>query len=69
MLETTWRYVQSSLVTFVAGVALVVVPEINNLTLASLSDGALLGLLFAGARLGVKMVLELYLAWYSGGVK
>ncbi len=67
MWSTVWRYVKSTAVTFVAGFAIVVAPQLESLSLDSVTDGALVGLVFAGARLGIKMVLELYLTWYNSG--
>lgn len=63
--ETMKRYFWSTLVTFIAGVAIVVVPALDSLTLEEVKDGALVGLLFSGVRLGVKMALEFFLDWYA----
>ena len=65
MNETAKRYILSTLITFAAGFALVVVPEIDSLTIEALSDGGLVGLLFAGVRAGIKALLEWFLAWYA----
>lgn len=65
--ETVLRYTVSTLVTFFAGVAIVIVPALDNLTLEQVQQGALVGLLFSGARLGFKMVLEGFLALYNSG--
>jgi hypothetical protein len=59
------EYVKSALITFIAGMALVIVPEIDRISLASFQDGALVGLLFAATRTGFKMLLEGFLMWYS----
>jgi len=59
------RYGISIAVTFFAGFALAIVPNIDSLTLDSLKDGTLVGLIFAGARTGIKFVLEAFLAWYK----
>ncbi len=64
-METIKRYVFSSLITFIAGVLLVITPEIQNLTPESFQNGTVVGLIFAGARLGTKMIFELFLNWYS----
>ena len=63
--ETIYRYAVSSLVTFAAGFALAVVPMIDGLTLESVQNGALIGVFFAGCRLGVKMVLEAGILLYK----
>ena len=59
------RYAISIAVTFFAGFALAIVPNIDALTLASFKDGTLVGLIFAGFRTGIKFVLEAFLAWYK----
>lgn len=56
---------KSALYTFVAGFLLVVVPEVQNISLENLSDGTLVGLLFAGVRTGVKMLGEMLLAYLA----
>ena len=64
--KTVKRYVISSLVTFAAGVAIVVIPALTeDLTLEAVKNGALVGIVFSGARLGVKMVLEGFMTWYA----
>jgi len=66
ILKEHWvRYAWSTLITFLAGFALAVIPLLDELNFEKLSWSALAGVLFAGARLGVKMVLEVFLAWYS----
>lgn len=65
ILKDNWmRYAQSTLVTFLAGFALFVVPELDSLTMADFTTGSYVGLLFAGVRAGVKLVIESFLAWY-----
>jgi hypothetical protein len=63
--ETVKRYFLSTLITFLAGVAIAVVPELDTLSLQDVEQGALIGLLFSGVRLGVKMTLEFFLEWYA----
>lgn len=63
--DVFFRYVISTLVTFLAGFAIVVVPQLDNITLQNFNDGVVVGIVFAGARMGIKMVLELFLAWYN----
>lgn len=65
MNNETKRWVVSSLVTFGAGFAIAVVPQLDALSLDSLKDGAVVGVVFAGVRAGVKAVLEAFIAWYS----
>ena len=65
MSENTKRWLISTGVTFAAGFAVAVLPQIDTLSLESLRDGALVGVLFAGVRAGVKAILEALVAWYS----
>ncbi len=62
--ENVKRYAVSISVTFLAGFAIAILPDIDSLTLDSLRNGGLVGLLFAGIRTGVKFVLEAFLVWY-----
>lgn len=57
--------VKSTIITFAAGFAIAVVPHIDALTMDSLWDGSLVGLVFAGARTGIKVVIEGFILWYS----
>lgn len=59
------EYVLSAVITFAAGFALAVVPQIDTLTLDSLQDGTLIGLIFAGIRTGMKGLLQSFLLWYQ----
>lgn len=59
------RYLVSIGLTFLAGFAVAVIPDIDSLTLQSFKNGGLAGLLFAGIRTGVKFVLEAFLGWYN----
>jgi hypothetical protein len=65
MKAETKELIKSAVITFVAGFALVVIPELDTLSLDSLQDGTVVGLLFAGVRTGLKMLLEMYLTWYN----
>ena len=63
LLSDHWkRYLWSSLMTFLAGFLMAVVPELESLELESLRDGSLVGLVFVGVRTGLKLVLEVALA-------
>lgn len=57
----TTRYVISTIITFAAGFLVVVTPEVQNLSVDTLQDGALLGIFMAGARAGVKAVAEAFI--------
>lgn len=59
--KTQKKWLVSSLVTFVTGFGMVLLSEIDNLTLASFSDGTYMGVLFLAVRAGVKAVLEYFL--------
>ena len=63
--NTIKRYVWSTIITFLAGMGLVLVVEIDSITLDSFKDGTIVGVLFTSVRTGVKMVIELFLSWYS----
>lgn len=59
------EHIKSALITFFVGFALVVLPDIDTITLTSLADGTVAGLLFAAVRGGVKALLELFLMTFS----
>jgi len=61
MSQTTKRYLISSLVTFFTAFSLAVLPVIDSITLDNLYSGALVGVLFVGARAGVKALLEAFI--------
>lgn len=67
--ETIKRYVISTVVTFFAGFAIAVLPLLSDLTIESIQTGALVGVIFAGVRAGIKIVLEVFVAWYSNRAK
>jgi hypothetical protein len=59
--DTFKRYLISSLVSFISGFGLVLLNNIDNISLETLTSGAIIGILFLCVRAGVKAVLELYL--------
>lgn len=61
---TTKDYIRSSVVTFIAGMAVEVLPLLNDLTLESVLDGALIGVLFVAVRGGVRAVVAKIVAMY-----
>jgi hypothetical protein len=65
MNENIKRHIISAGLSFLVGFALVVIPMLQDLTLQTLEGGALLGIIFAGARGGLKVVLEAFVAWYQ----
>lgn len=58
------EHIKSALITFVTAFAIAVVPHIDTITLETAKGGALVGLLFAGVRAGIKAFLQL-LATYQ----
>lgn len=58
MNDSTKRWLISTLLTFVSGAALVIVPQIDSLTKGDLQGAALIGLASAVVRGGLKAVLE-----------
>jgi hypothetical protein len=62
-LKQNWkRYLISSGVSFATGFLIVFVAQIDSLTLESLRDGSLIGLLFVAVRAGLKSALEIILS-------
>ena len=59
------RYVVSSLVTFVTAVCIVLLAEVDGLSLSSLKDGTIVGIGFVAIRAGIKAVLELTLSTFN----
>lgn len=65
-LNMNWKeHLKSFFITFFVGFAMVFVADIDKLSLETLGDGALVGLVFGACRAGVKAVLELFIALYS----
>lgn len=61
--ETLKRHLISAGLTFLTGFAIVVAPQLNEtLTYEAMKEGALVGIIFAGVRAGLKAVLEGYTA-------
>lgn len=56
------RWLVSTLLTFLTGAAIVVIPELDNITLEALQAGAWVGIVFAGVRAGLKAALEAWIA-------
>lgn len=54
----TKEYIKSALITFIVGFSLAVIPVLNEITLEGVKNGALGGLIFAGARTGFKALFE-----------
>lgn len=52
------EYLISVAISFIAAFSVAVLPFIDGLSLEAVKEGALIGVIFAGARSGVKAVLE-----------
>lgn len=63
--ENIIRYLKSSGITFLAGFILAVGPMLNDITPETIRDGALVGIIFAGFRAGLKGLFELVMTWIS----
>lgn len=59
--ETLKRYLVSSTITFLTSFSLVLVTEIDDITIDSFKDGTIVGIVFVAVRAGVKSILEHYL--------
>ena len=58
MNKTFKRYAMSSLITFVSGFAMSMLAQYDKVTLETVQNGALLGIVFTALRAGFKLVLE-----------
>ena len=62
MSKKTKEYLRSSLITFLTGFAIVILPAIENLDLNNLEAGALAGILLTATRMGIKAVIEYFIS-------
>lgn len=62
---TLKEHLKSFVITFVAGFAMVLVADIDNVSLETIKDGSSIGLLFGAIRAGVKAVLQLVITRFS----
>lgn len=58
MTKTQKKYIFSSIVTFITGFAIAILPLLDSLTVDSFKNGAILGVIFAGLRAGIKALIE-----------
>ncbi len=65
MSDNTKEYIKSAVITFIAGFCMVLATEIDSMSMESLKDGTMIGLVFAAGRTGIKGVIELFLRWYA----
>jgi len=63
--ETFKRYLVSSLVTFLAGLFSTLLFDWDKITLETLKDGSILGIIFLAVRGGFKGVLELFILTFA----
>lgn len=66
MSENVKRYLISSLITFATTFAIYFVSVIDDVTMASIADGALVSFIFTGVRAGIKSVLEMFILAQAG---
>lgn len=62
MSKKTKDYLRSSLITFLTGFAIVILPAIETLDLQNLEAGALAGILLTATRMGIKAVIEYFIS-------
>lgn len=55
------RWGMSSLVTFLTAFCLVMIADIDKITIQSFQDGTLIGLIFIAIRASVKALMELFI--------
>lgn len=65
MNPTLKRYLVSSLVTFLTAFCVVLVAQIDNLSLETFKDGSWLGVIFLCGRAGIKAVAEFFIAFFA----
>ena len=59
------RWLLSSLVTFLAGFGMTVAPIVRDISFTEIGLAGIVGLIFVGARGGVKFLLEYLLGYYN----
>lgn len=63
MSETTKRYIVSSTVTFISAFSLYFITVIDDITIETVSSGAIISMIFVGIRAGIKALLESFIHW------
>lgn len=56
------RHIISALITFVTAFAFTLLPHVDTISLESIKDGSVVGILFVALRAGIKGLLEMFLA-------
>lgn len=62
---TIKRYLISALISFLTGFAIVFVSQVDSITLESLKDGSIIGIIFVCVRTGLKGVFEYFLSTFN----
>ena len=62
MNTNTKRWLISTGITFLTGFILAILPQIDTITLETIQNGAVLGVVFAALRAGVKAVFEYFVS-------
>jgi len=66
LIKDNWkRYLISSVVTFLAGFCIAVIPMLDSFSIHDLTTSTVVGILAVGMRAGIKVLMETFLAWYS----
>lgn len=59
------RHLISGAITFFTAFAVVVLSQIDSITIETVQSGAVAGIIFAALRAGIKALLELFVASYA----
>ncbi len=62
MSKKTKEYLRSSLITFLTGFAIAILPVLETIDLQNLEAGALAGILLTATRMGIKAVIEYFIS-------
>ena len=65
MSKNTKRYLISSLITFLTGFCIVLVAQMDSITLQTIKDGSIVSVLFVAVRTGIKALMEAFLSQES----
>lgn len=69
MSKKTKEYIKSTIITFLTSFFIVLLAQWESLDLQSFKDGAFIGVLFAGARAGVKALIEMFLKNFANPIQ
>lgn len=62
MSKKTQKWLISSVVTFFTAFAIATLPLIDNISIETIKNGAIVGVVFAGVRAGVKALFEFFIS-------